>query len=569
MKLYSYTSAIEEEHQLRFLKETRELLHRRVIAALWIGIILIPLFSVLDYMIVRQYFSSFLIARLICSLLFIALLVLHYQQFGREHPFVIAILAYVLAGITISFMVIKMGGYDSFYYVGIILVLVTCSTILPLDAMQSTFAGLLLYLIYAVPIFLFCERTNDSMMVFFNNSFFFASFIVISIIQCLEDTNARVGKFNMEMELDSHAKKLAYYAEHLETEVDKRAKELEDSELRYRNLYENIIDMVILVDRHGQLLLANPLFYSNLCISNITDRNVSIKDWVHEDDVLLVRNHIFSRLEDGGIVKNLNFRIVSRDGRVFDVECNAKGILKNKKLAGLQMVIRDITERKRLEKELLDSMRDVQNARTCTILGLAKLAECRDMDTGVHLERIGEYTKIIIKEISTLPAYQEYISQQYIDDIYLSSILHDIGKVGIPDAILSKPGKLTPEEFDVMKRHTTFGGDALRAVETHVKGQSFLALGKAISYYHHEKWNGDGYPEGLKGEDIPLSARIVALVDVYDALTSRRSYKEAYSHEKSKEIIVNERGKHFAPDIVDAFIATEEQFNAIRQQLQQ
>jgi response regulator RpfG family c-di-GMP phosphodiesterase len=209
----------------------------------------------------------------------------------------------------------------------------------------------------------------------------------------------------------------------------------------------------------------------------------------------------------------------------------------------------------------------VQSARNATILGLAKLAEYRDADTGAHLERIREYSKMLAEELSRKPDYAGYITSEYIDDIYNSAILHDIGKVGVPDAILLKPGKLTTEEFDVVKRHSALGGEALREVEAKIEGQSFLTLGKEIAYYHHEKWDGTGYPRGLKGEQIPLSARIVALADVYDALTSRRVYKEAYSHQVARDIIMESRGSHFAPDVVDAFLAHEEDFRRIREEL--
>jgi len=162
------------------------------------------------------------------------------------------------------------------------------------------------------------------------------------------------------------------------------------------------------------------------------------------------------------------------------------------------------------------------------------------------------------------PKYAGHITPEYIDDIYQSSILHDIGKVGIPDAVLLKPGRLSDEEFDVIKRHTNLGGDAIKAIEMQIEGQSFLALGKEIAYNHHEKWDGSGYPRGLNGEDIPLSARIIALADVYDALTTKRFYKEAYTHEKSRQIIIDLKGTHFDPEVLDVFLALADEFDRIR-----
>ena len=223
-----------------------------------------------------------------------------------------------------------------------------------------------------------------------------------------------------------------------------------------------------------------------------------------------------------------------------------------------------INERKKAETELLESYRKLHNARMATILGLAKLAEYRDEGTGTHLERIREYAKMIAEEMAKNPKYAGHITPEYIDDIYQSSILHDIGKVGIPDAVLLKPGRLSDEEFDVIKRHTNLGGDAIKAIEAQIEGKSFLALGKEIAYNHHEKWDGSGYPRGLNGEDIPLAARIIALADVYDALTTRRFYKEAYTHERSRQIIIDLKGTHFDPEVADVFLALEDEFDHTR-----
>ena len=228
-----------------------------------------------------------------------------------------------------------------------------------------------------------------------------------------------------------------------------------------------------------------------------------------------------------------------------------------------------INKRKKAEIDLLESYRKLQNARMATILGLAKLAEYRDEGTGTHLERIREYAKLIAEALAKNPKYAGHITPEYVDDIYQSSILHDIGKVGIPDAILLKPAKLSDEEFDVIKRHTILGGDAIKAIEAKIEGQSFLALGKEIAYNHHEKWDGSGYPRGLSKESIPLSARIIALADVYDALTTRRFYKEAFSHKRSRQMIVELKGTHFDPEVVDVFLALEDEFNRIRRDNQE
>ncbi|MCG8337046.1 MAG: HD domain-containing protein [Proteobacteria bacterium] len=226
----------------------------------------------------------------------------------------------------------------------------------------------------------------------------------------------------------------------------------------------------------------------------------------------------------------------------------------------------EIKERKKLEQNLVESHENFEKSRVGIILGLAKLAEYRDEDTGTHLERMREYSKLLAEELSLLDDYKNYITDEYIADLFQSAILHDIGKVGIPDSILLKPGKLTPNEFKIMQQHSVIGGDAILNIESRINMKSFLTLGKEIAYNHHEKWDGSGYPKGLKGRDIPLSARIIALADVYDALTSERPYKKAFSHEKSRTIILEGKGKHFDPAIVEAFLICEGEFKSIRNQ---
>ncbi len=196
-----------------------------------------------------------------------------------------------------------------------------------------------------------------------------------------------------------------------------------------------------------------------------------------------------------------------------------------------------------------------------SILALAKLSEARDEDTGEHMERMAKYSRLISKLLYENELYTDIITLEYIDKIYEFSPLHDIGKVGIMDDILLKPGKLTEKEFIEMKRHAQFGGQVLRTADKklHDKGKSLFAIGIEIAEAHHEKWDGSGYPFGKKGEEIPLSARIVAVADVFDALTSKRPYKEAFSLEDSFRIIEEGKGKHFDPTIVDVVLQNRDQ----------
>lgn len=207
-----------------------------------------------------------------------------------------------------------------------------------------------------------------------------------------------------------------------------------------------------------------------------------------------------------------------------------------------------------------EQLLQIENA---TIYALAYLAEIRDSETGQHIERTSQYVRLLAEELHTQPQYREHLTVRYIEDIVKAAPLHDIGKVGVPDAILKKESKLTPEEFEIMKGHCKYGADILKIAKKKLNFESYLTLAIPLVLSHHEKWDGTGYPEGLTGNAIPLSAQIMALADVYDALRSERCYKKAFDHSKSMDIISKNRGKHFAPDIVDAFIKRQKTFNHI------
>jgi putative two-component system response regulator len=205
--------------------------------------------------------------------------------------------------------------------------------------------------------------------------------------------------------------------------------------------------------------------------------------------------------------------------------------------------------------------------RDMAIFAMAKLAEARDADTGLHLERVRSYAQLLAQQLSRVPAYHEQVDATFIRLIYDTSILHDIGKVGVPDHILLKPGRLTLEEFEIMKTHTTKGRDTLDAALERYPDALFLRFARDIAATHHERYDGTGYPEGLAGDAIPLCGRIVALADYYDALTQRRIYKEAFGHDEVRAQIVKESGKHFDPDVVQAFLDVETEFDRIRQEM--
>ncbi len=202
-----------------------------------------------------------------------------------------------------------------------------------------------------------------------------------------------------------------------------------------------------------------------------------------------------------------------------------------------------------------------------TIEAMAGLAEWRDPETGMHIKRTQTFVKLLAEYMATLPQYKEQLDTKTIELLYLSAPLHDVGKVSIPDAILQKPGRLTEEEFEIMKQHTEYGRKALSSADSKLGSDSFLRIARTIAYSHHERWDGKGYPQGLKEEEIPLSARLMSVADVYDALTSKRVYKPAMPHEKAASIIVEGKGTQFCPDVVDAFLVLEYEFQTIAEHL--
>lgn len=218
-----------------------------------------------------------------------------------------------------------------------------------------------------------------------------------------------------------------------------------------------------------------------------------------------------------------------------------------------------------LEQEVARRVHEVQAIQYATIVAMASLAETRDSETGFHIRRTQNYVRLLAEKLRTHPRFAHFLNDdRAIDLLFKSAPLHDIGKVGIPDHILLKKGKLDPAEFEIMKTHTTLGREAIEHAEQQLDTTlDFLTIAKEIAYSHQEKWDGSGYPLGLAGDDIPISARLMAIADVYDALISRRVYKEPIPHEKAVDMILETKGTHFDPDIVDAFLDLAGKFQEI------
>jgi putative two-component system response regulator len=227
-----------------------------------------------------------------------------------------------------------------------------------------------------------------------------------------------------------------------------------------------------------------------------------------------------------------------------------------------------ISDNLHLEKRIAEKVKEVTASQLATIFALARLAETRDDETGQHIERVQIFSRVLAEKMQEMRMYPTQLTSAFIEHLQQTASLHDIGKVGVQDAILLKPGKLTSTEFAVMKTHCILGSNTLTAVLKRFPDNQFLRMGVAVARSHHEKWDGSGYPDGLKGEEIPLAARIVALADFYDAMTSRRCYRPEFSHKDTCSIIRESSGTHFPPDLVTSFMKVEPIIQRIRNEMQ-
>ncbi len=365
------------------------------------------------------------------------------------------------------------------------------------------------------------------------------------------------------------------YRKLLEEQVEERTRELAErtKELARTNEFlQGILDSstsvaIMLTDFENKVLFWNSGAENIYGYSGEEMIGSSVLDLFPADDSTLETLDKMSGLlrHRTGTVQE-NVKQVAKDGRMLtvsmavspmrDASGNVRGIL------GLGL---DVTKEVHLHEELLDSYKMIKKIQGASVFALAKLAESRDGEIACHLECLQQYCHVLCRRLRQRERYRDIMTDQFIEDLVQSSVLHDIGKVGVPDSILFNRDKFGLDEYEVMKQHTIHGGRALaEAAEKVDEGENFLSMGKDVAYYHHERWDGSGYPFGLKGQAIPLSARIVAIADVYDALTTERRYKRAYTHEEAREVIVKEKGKQFDPELVEAFLDVEREFQQIR-----
>lgn len=246
---------------------------------------------------------------------------------------------------------------------------------------------------------------------------------------------------------------------------------------------------------------------------------------------------------------------VFRGGNVYSV--TSHHIMDKDEQCGVMYMIKNITDSynytERLHRDVEEKTKAIKSIQHSVIESFAGLVEARDGETGMHIKRTSAYVEIVAKALMNTEKYKNILDEDTVSAMVEAAPLHDIGKISVPDAILTKPGRLTPEEFEIIKTHSANGAKIIGETMSGVENNEYLSVAQEMAHYHHEKWDGSGYPEGLKGQEIPLSARIMAIADVYDALRSKRTYKESFSKEKAIAIILEGSGQHFDPDIVEVF----------------
>ncbi|MGM0675616.1 MAG: HD-GYP domain-containing protein [Spirochaetota bacterium] len=334
----------------------------------------------------------------------------------------------------------------------------------------------------------------------------------------------------------------------------------------------DLVGLPMYVASHdGTFLSANAAFLNHFNYDDVGTLNTDDEFFVHTESW----EQQMRRLAQAERIETVEVKVRAGDGSIRVARDHSTLIGKN--TFGILIDLTNYVEiNDSLEKALSDqrTLSDkfksttevLQKTQATAMKSLAKLAEFRDKETGNHLQRICTYMRMLATELHARQPYHFTIGPNYADDIYVSGMLHDIGKVAIPDTILLKPASLDQREWEMMKKHSQFGWSILHEADQELGEQSFLTLASRIALYHHERYDGTGYPHGLSGEDIPLSARIAAIADVYDALTSDRPYKSAWSHHAAVREIEAERGRHFDPVIADIFIDIQDRFLAVQTQ---
>lgn len=546
-----------------YREELQGLHHRRVNYIVLGGALMMLFFSLLDYIMIPHLFNTFLNYRVIAAIFGVVLFVVNLYDRNNVYCFWIGFSGFLSVIFTMLLMIHQIGGVYSPYYVGLIVAIALYVTLAPLTTAQTLIAGGVLIAGYVTTVAFSQPLVAPYLIALFSNLFFMICFILILATQSWADTAARRGEYDLRKEEDATTGELEIQAEKLETEVEKRSIEQDVLEERYRQLFNQLADDVVVIERSGEIIQSNKSFDQHFAPSEnevVTSfwNIVSAKDRPHLEGVFRDLVVTGTSLADGQMT------LVRGDGTRVDVEVNGNVVARKGIPQKILLIMRDLSIRKEIERQLIASLEVKKKTETSAILVLAKLSEFRDVTPYHHLERIREYCKALAQELSKTSTFKNVMTPTYIEDIYHASILHDIGKVAIPDEYMAGDASQVEYEKDLMRRHTLIGGEVIREMEEESQGSGFLSMAKHIAYFHHERWDGSGYPYGLSKREVPLAARIVAVADTYEEMTTLVDVGAVDVHQKAVEYITRESGAHFDPRIVERFLSIQSNMNNIR-----
>lgn len=549
-----------------YREELQGLHHRRVNYIVLGGSVMTLLFALLDYVTVPDLFLEFLNYRVVVAVLGLGLFWINRKDKGKRYPFWIGFLGYVSVIVIILMMIHQIGGVLSPYYVGLIVAIALYSTLAPLTAGQTLGAGAVLVAGYIVTIFYSHQVAPPYTIELFSNLFFMICFILIIATQSWAETTARKSEYLLRKEEDHAATELSHHAEKLESEVKKRSLEQNALEKKYRQLFNQIADHVVVITSEGKIVQSNERFNARFFGGKAPYGRLF---WevvaVHERPALQT---VITNIVAGGVaLTDSKIPLLAADGETVEMEVNGNLVLRGNNPHGALLIMRDLSVRKEIEKQVIRSLEEKKKTETSAILVLAKLSEFRDLPPHNHLERIREYCRALTEDLMQSGELKEVLNSTFLEDIYHASILHDIGKVAIPDDYMAGDAPIVEYEKDLLRRHTLVGGDVIREMEEESEGSGFLTMAKHIAYFHHECWDGSGYPYGLHRREIPLAARIMAVADAYEEMTTcTTDGEDEENHGRALRIIKEGSGSRFDPQVVDSFLAVQDEFASLRTQ---
>lgn len=550
-----------------FRQESRQLLHQRVYYILLAGIGVLLLLTLLDSFVDPDVRFELLLYRLLAIGVCVPLLYINHNSRSYRRTWLIGFCGYSAVSLAILSSIYRQGDPTTPYYVGLMVAMTIYTTLAPLSVFQTIASGFALVGLFIITIFFMPAPLDEGQQLgLFSNLFFMIGFIFIAATRSWTDINARKREHLLRTSEHAATEALAGQARRLELEVARRADAQKSTEQHYQLLFETIADNVALIDTDGVVLQANTSYLQHFTPGQLSSNTVFYNLAGFEDQRIL-RSAVSTLIANRKPIADLQVTLTTVDGIPLLVEISGALLQRENKILGIQLIIRDISERKHLEKVLASSLQKLRQTENAAILALAKLSVYRDITTGRHLERIREYCKILATAARDHGAYDEIITPAYIQNLYQGSILHDIGKVAVSNEILNKTGPLTESEEETLRNHTLAGGDVIKAMEQDTPGSNFLSLAKNMAYFHHERWDGTGYPYGLQGNEIPLEARIIAVADAYEEATAAVLQEKSLTHQQAVDVIVNNAGRYFDPILIDAFLTVQEKFNKIRQAL--